>query len=78
MESEMFVNPEPRRVRGAVLHEIVYPEPRGPWVPPVGQLVLWYGMFAPWGRLLATTGVVRGAPFDMVGSLLYLIRYRKK
>ncbi|HUL37688.1 MAG TPA: hypothetical protein VLW47_08375 [Thermodesulfobacteriota bacterium] len=97
----MFVNPEPRRVRGAVLHEIVYPEPRGPRlraesfacmgafgedmrfgvqarVLPMGQLVFWHGMFAPWRRLLATTGVARGAPFDMVGSLLYLIRYHEK
>jgi hypothetical protein len=33
-----------------------YPEPRGPRVLPVGELVLWYGMFAPCGRLLGTTG----------------------
>ena len=39
-----------------------YPEPRGPWVLPVGELVLWYGMFAPCGRLLGTTGFARGAP----------------
>ncbi len=30
---------------------IVYPEPRGPRVLPVGELILWYGMFAPCGRL---------------------------
>jgi len=34
-----------------VLYEPVYPEPRGPWVLPVDELVLWYGMFAPFGRL---------------------------
>jgi len=39
-----------------------YPEPRGPQVLPVGELVLWYGMFAPYGRLLGTTGFARGAP----------------
>jgi hypothetical protein len=31
--------------------EIVYPEPRGPRVLLVGELVLWYGMFAPCGLL---------------------------
>jgi hypothetical protein len=31
-------------------------------VLPVGELVLWYGMFAPCGRLLGTTGFVRGIP----------------
>jgi hypothetical protein len=30
---------------------IAYPEPRGPRVLPVGELVLWYGMFAPCGLL---------------------------
>jgi hypothetical protein len=56
----------------------VYPEPRGPRLPapyharfgacrqagvlPVGELVLWYGMFAPCGRFLGTTGFARGAP----------------
>jgi hypothetical protein len=40
-----------------------YPEPRGPRVLPVGELVLWYGMFAPCGRFLGTTGFARGAPF---------------
>jgi hypothetical protein len=40
----------------------LYPEPRGPRVLPVGGLVLWYGMFAPCGRLLGTTGFARGAP----------------
>ena len=39
-----------------------YPEPRGPRVLPVGELVLWYGMFAPCGRFLGTTGFARGAP----------------
>jgi hypothetical protein len=38
------------------------PEPRGPRVLPVGELVLWYRMFAPYGRLLGTTGFARGAP----------------
>ncbi|HUL37655.1 MAG TPA: hypothetical protein VLW47_08210 [Thermodesulfobacteriota bacterium] len=38
------------------------PEPRGPRVLPVGELVLWYGMFAPYGRFLGTTGSARGAP----------------
>ena len=27
----------------------IYPEPREPRVLPVGELVLWYGMFAPCG-----------------------------
>ena len=40
----------------------VYPEPRGPRVLPVGELVLWYGMFVPFGRLLGTTGYACGAP----------------
>jgi hypothetical protein len=40
----------------------LYPEPRGPRVLPVGELVLWYGMFAPCGRLLGTMGFARGAP----------------
>ena len=40
------------------------PEPRGPRVLPVGELVLWYGMFAPCGRLLGTTGFACGAPFN--------------
>jgi hypothetical protein len=71
MESEMFVNPEARRVRVAVLHEIVYPEPRGPWVLPVGQLVLWYGIFARWGRLLATMGLPVGLHLTWLG--LYYI-----
>jgi hypothetical protein len=31
-------------------------------VLPVGELVLWYGMFAPCGRFLGTTGFARGAP----------------
>lgn len=39
-----------------------YPEPRGPRFLPMGELVLWYGMFAPWGRLSGTTGFARGAP----------------
>ena len=42
--------------------KIVYPEPRGPRVLHVGELVLWYGMFAPCGRFLGTTGFARGAP----------------
>jgi len=54
--------------------ESTHPEPRGPRlravtysgvqarVLPVGELVLWYGMFAPCGRLLRTTGFARGAP----------------
>jgi len=36
------------------------PEPRGPWVLPVGELVLWYGMFAHCGCFLGTTGFARG------------------
>jgi len=40
-----------------------YPEPRGPRVLPVGELVLWYGMFAPCWRLLGTMGFAHGAPF---------------
>jgi membrane-bound lytic murein transglycosylase MltF len=40
----------------------IYPEPRGPRVPPVGELVLWHGMFAPCGRFMGTTGFARGAP----------------
>ena len=46
------------------LRLVLYPEPRGPRVLPVGELVLWYGMFAPCGRLLGTTGFARGAPFN--------------
>jgi len=42
--------------------EKIYPEPRGPRVLPVDELVLWYGMFAPYGRFLGTTGFARGAP----------------
>jgi len=41
---------------------VIYPEPRGPWVLPVGELVLWYGMLAPCGRLLVTMGFAHGAP----------------
>jgi hypothetical protein len=48
------------RVAGRV---IFYPEPRGPRVLPAGELVLWYGMFAPCGDLLGTTGFAHGAPF---------------
>jgi hypothetical protein len=29
----------------------------------MGELVLWYGMFAPEGRFLGITGFVCGAPF---------------
>jgi hypothetical protein len=42
---------------------MIDPEPRGPRVLPVGELVLWYGMFAPCGRLLGTMGFAHGAPF---------------
>jgi hypothetical protein len=45
-----------------IRHLLFYPEPRGPRVLPVSELVLWYGMFAPCGRLLGTTGFARGAP----------------
>ena len=31
-------------------------------VLPVGELVLWYRMFAPYGRFLGTTAFARGAP----------------
>jgi len=41
----------------------IYPEPRGPRVLRVGELVLWYGMFAPCGRLYETMDFARGAPF---------------
>ncbi|HUL36412.1 MAG TPA: hypothetical protein VLW47_01910 [Thermodesulfobacteriota bacterium] len=41
----------------------LHPEPRGPRFLPVGELALWYGMFAPYGRFLGTTGFYRGAPF---------------
>jgi len=34
----------------------LYPEPRGPRVLPVGELVLWDGMSALCGRLLGTMG----------------------
>jgi hypothetical protein len=44
--------------------DVFYPEPRGPRVLPVGELVLWYGMFAPCGRLLGTTGFAHGAPLS--------------
>ena len=46
-----------------------YPQPRGPRVLPTGELVLWYGMFAPRRRLLGTMGFgpcmgfAHGAPF---------------
>ena len=39
-----------------------YPEPRGPRVLPMCELVLWYGMFAPCGRFLGTMGFAHGAP----------------
>ena len=42
-----------------------YPEPRGARVLPVGELVLWYGMFTPCGRLLGTMGFAHGAPFKV-------------
>jgi hypothetical protein len=35
----------------------VYPEPRGPRVLPVGELVLWYGMFAPSEVLIGNHGL---------------------
>jgi len=40
----------------------IYPELRGPRALPVGELVLWYGMFAPCGRLLGTMGFAHEAP----------------
>ena len=46
---------------------IVHPEPRGPRVLPVGELVLWYGMFAPCGRLLGTIGFAHGALYSIEG-----------
>jgi len=45
-----------------LLPRSLYPKPRGPRVLPVGELVLWYGMFAPCGRLLGTMGFAHGAP----------------
>ena len=33
-------------------------------VLPVGELVLWYGMFAPCRRFLGTTGFACGAPLE--------------
>ena len=47
---------------------LLYPEPRGPRVLPVGELVLWYGMFAPCGRLLGTMGFAHGAPLWREGN----------
>jgi len=38
----------------------MYPEPRGPRVLLADELILWYGMFAPFGRLLGTMGFVVG------------------
>ena len=38
----------------------LYPEPRGPRGLPLGELVLWYGMVAPCGRLLGTMGLPMG------------------
>ncbi len=46
----------------------LYPEPRGPRVLSVSELVLWYGMFAPCGRLLVTMGFAHGAPLDNLFS----------
>ncbi len=37
-----------------------FPEPRGSRLLPVGELVLWYGMFAHCGRLLRTTSFAVG------------------
>jgi hypothetical protein len=48
----------------------IYPEPRGPRVLPVGELVLWYGMFALVERLLGTTGFARGAPYGLLKECL--------
>ncbi len=56
---------EPRwtRLTGEDIQDIIFcPEPRGPRALPVRELVLWYGMFAPCGRFLGTTGFARGAP----------------
>ena len=39
-----------------------YPEPRGPRVLPVDELVLWYGMLAPYRRFLGIAGLAPGAP----------------
>jgi len=38
----------------------IYPETGEPRVLPVGELVLWYGMFAPCGRLLGTMALPIG------------------
>jgi hypothetical protein len=54
---------------------MVYPEPRGPRVLPVGELVLWYGMFAPCGRFLGTTGFARGAPLVLDDTTKRLMDY---
>ena len=35
----------------------------------MGELVLWYGMFAPYRRSSGTTGFVRGAPFEKIKLL---------
>ncbi len=44
-------------------------------VLPVGELVLWYGMFAPYGRLLGTTGFAVGLhkheESSMSGNIFY-------
>jgi len=49
-------------VKFPIIRMIRYSGPRGPRVLPVGELVLWYGMFAPCRRLLGTTGFALGAP----------------
>jgi hypothetical protein len=36
----------------------------------VGELVLWYGMFAPCGHLLETTSFARGAPIFSIGTIV--------
>jgi hypothetical protein len=53
----------PVRLDAFIMSPPFYPEPRGPRVLPLGELVLWYGMFAPCGRFLGTTGCfARRAP----------------
>jgi len=54
------------------IDSLVNPEPRGPRVLPVGELVTWYGMFAPCGRLLGTMAFAHGAPLLFIRSPFHI------
>jgi hypothetical protein len=59
--------------------KFLYPEPRGPRVLPVGELVLWYGMFGPlWACLgnheLCPWGSIDQECVDKKGLILVEIK----